>query len=86
MAAIAFWLNSSAWIRTLSPADANNCLIGIYPLAALAVPAADANPSKKTADIVTLIEFLLEYDTAGDPIHWAKVVAANYGQDCHGAG
>jgi hypothetical protein len=22
---------------------------------------------KKTADIVTLIEFLLEYDTAGDP-------------------
>ncbi len=27
---------------------------------------------KKTADIVTLIEFLLEYDTAGDPITGLK--------------
>src|ERR1035441_1003916 len=72
MAAIASWLNSSAWIRTLSPADVSNCSIRIYPLAVRAAPAADANPSKKTADIVTLIEFLLEYDTAGDPITGLK--------------
>jgi hypothetical protein len=33
--------------------------------------AADANQSKKTA-VVTLIEFLLEYDTAGDPHYRRK--------------
>jgi hypothetical protein len=44
----------------------------MYRPAARAVPAADANQSKKTADIVTLIEFLLAYDTAGDPITGLK--------------
>src|SRR5438105_4225941 len=72
MAAIAFWLTSSAWTRTPSLADASNCSIRMYRRAAHAVPAADASRSKKTADIVTLIEFLLEYDTAGDPITGLK--------------
>jgi hypothetical protein len=72
MEAMAFWLSSSAWIPTLSPADANNYSIRMYRLTAPAVPAADANQSKKTADIVTLIQFLLEYDTAGDPITGLK--------------
>jgi len=34
--------------------------------------AAAGHPRKKTADLVTLIEFLLEYDTAGDPITGLK--------------
>jgi hypothetical protein len=38
----------------------------MYRLTARAVPAADVNQSEKTADIATLIEFLLEYDIAGD--------------------
>jgi hypothetical protein len=41
--AIAFWPDSSAWIRTLSPVDASNCSIRMYRLTARAVPAADAN-------------------------------------------
>jgi hypothetical protein len=44
----------------------------MYRRAVRAVPAVDANQSKKTADTVTLIEFLLEYDTAGDPITGLK--------------
>src|ERR1700733_7345024 len=46
-AAIAFWPTSSAWIRTLSPVDASNYSIRMYRLTARAVPAADANQSKK---------------------------------------
>jgi hypothetical protein len=44
----------------------------MYQVAAGAVPAPDAYELKKTAEIVTLIEFLLEYDTAGDPITGLK--------------
>src|SRR5580704_7342528 len=46
-AATPFWPTSSAWIRTLSPVDASNYSIRMYRLTARAVPAADANQSKK---------------------------------------
>jgi hypothetical protein len=39
----------------------------------LAIHAADAIPWKENGDIITLIEFLLEYDPAGDPITaWSR--------------
>ncbi len=69
--AIAFWPNSSAWTRTPSLADANNCSIRMYRRAARR-SGGGGKPVEKTADIVTLIEFVLEYDTAGDPITGLK--------------
>jgi hypothetical protein len=43
-----------------------------------AIHAADAIPWKENGDIITLIEFLLEYDPAGGPHH--GLVAANHPQ------
>ena len=58
--------------RIPSPADVSNSLITMSLSGGLTVLAADANGSRKTAEIVILIEFLLEYDTAGDPIAGLK--------------
>ncbi len=42
--------------------------------------AADASLTKKNRHIVTLIEFLLDYDTAGDPITGLKLSPSNDGR------
>ena len=65
---ILFWPGSSAALAyrcPRTPATARSVHINRSH-----VPrrAADAKQSKKTADIVTLIKLVLQYDTAGDPI------------------
>jgi hypothetical protein len=71
--AIAFWPNSSAWIphtvaRGRQQLLDQNVSTGPHP----PFRRRTQTRRKKTADIVTLIEFLLEYDTAGDPITGLK--------------
>src|SRR6266478_7005484 len=59
----------SAHRRPRTPATAGSeCDAGTHPPLGRRTPAR----GKKNADIVTLIEFLLEYDTAGDPITGLK--------------
>ena len=66
------WRRFSTWIRTPWRAAGNNCSITTWRQTASAGWAAAGHEWKKTADIVNLIEFLLEYDTAGDPITGVK--------------
>ena len=48
------------------------CLLQAPPVLYATALLLDSTEPKKTADIVTLIEFLLAYDTAGDPITGVK--------------
>jgi hypothetical protein len=84
--AIAFWPSSSAWTRTPSPADASNCSIRMYRRAARAVPAADANQSKKNRRHRHADRVPARIRHRWRSHHRAEVVSPHYRQDCHGAG